>query len=244
MPAIVSHQQPNRTLPLGYRGVRGAVLVELKKAQRLTTRELAARLGTSLNTIRHHLRELEDQELVEYERQQRGVGAPTFAYRLTAAGDALFPRRYEATLRGLLDNLVDSEGRAGAVARLEARYAIMAQQLQQQLAGAAPAERLAAISRLLSEDGYMAEASSSPGTGTLVEHNCAIQAVAERFPEICAAEAKFLGAVLGGEVHRERHILNGCSACEYRVHFDAPVPAAGATDGPSPSFAPLSEERS
>jgi DeoR family suf operon transcriptional repressor len=222
MGALTPHVQDS-SLPLGHRGIRGAILVELKKAQRLTTRELAATLGTSLNTVRHHLKELEDQELVEYERQHRGVGAPTFAYRLTQAGEALFPRRYEATLNGLLKDLVDRHGRAGVVALLEARYSTMAQRLQNELAGASPTERLQAVTRLLSEDGYMAEASFSTSTSTLIEHNCAIQAVAEQFPEICAAEAKFLGAVLGAEVQRERHILNGCSACEYRVRFASPA---------------------
>ena len=33
--------------------------------------------------------------------------------------------------------------------------------------------------------------------GTLTEHNCAIQAVAERFPEICAAEAQLSGGGAG-----------------------------------------------
>ena len=43
----------------------------------------------------------------------------------------------------------------------------------------------------------MAEASVGTAEGTLTEHNCAIPAVAERFPEICAAEARFLADVLG-----------------------------------------------
>jgi DeoR family suf operon transcriptional repressor len=53
----------------------------------------------------------------------------------------------------------------------------------------------------------------------LTEHHCAIRAVAERFPEICAAEARFLQHVLGAEVERETHMLDGCVACEYKVHF-------------------------
>jgi predicted ArsR family transcriptional regulator len=71
----------------------------------------------------------------------------------------------------------------------------------------------------------MAEASADDlggagsGAGTLTEHNCAIQAVAERFPEICAAEARFLSDVLGAQVERREYILSGCSACEYHVRF-------------------------
>jgi DeoR family suf operon transcriptional repressor len=227
IPARLENQ--TGTLPLANRGVRGAVLVELKRARRLTTKELAARLGLSLNTIRHHLKELEDQKLVEYERLQRGVGAPTFAYALTAAGEALFPRRYEATLTGVLDHLVAREGRAAAAAILESRYTALTRQLQDELAGVTPSERLAAVADVLSKDGYMAEAIVEPDGGTLIEHNCAIQSVAERFPEICAAEAKFLSLVLGAQVNRERHILNGCSACEYRVRFGGPVPAASSS---------------
>lgn len=193
--------------------------MELKGAQRLTAKDLASRLGISLNAVRHHLKELEVEGLIEYERQHRGVGAPAFAYRLSSAGYALFPRRYEATLTELLDYVVRREGRASAVAVLEARYQALTRRVQEELAGATPAERMAAIACLLSDEGYMAEGSASSGTGTLIEHNCAIQAVAERFPEICAAEAKFLAAALGAEVNRREHILSGCSACEYQVRF-------------------------
>lgn len=242
-----NHAQVNLPLPLGHRGVRGAVLVELKRAQPLSTRELAGRLGTSLNAVRHHLKELEEQELVSYERQHRGVGAPTFAYRLAPAGEALFPRRYDAILTSLLDDLVNLQGRAAAVGLLEARYSAIAQRLQHELEGRSPAERLQAVTRMLSEDGYMAEVSFTSGGTTLTEHNCAIQAVAERFPEICAAEAKLIGEVLRAEVHREKHILKGCSACEYRLHFDSTSPTAGPPNdsvaGPG-SYSALLEERS
>lgn len=207
------------SLPLSLRGARGLVLIELKRARLTTAKELATKLGVSLNAVRHQLKELEAEGLVEYERQNRGVGAPAFAYRLSAGGEALFPRRYEATLVELLDYVVAREGRATAVAVLEARYDALTRRLRQELAGATPAQRMAAVTQLLSEEGYMAEGTTFAGTGTLIEHNCAIQAVAQRFPEICAAEARFLAAALGAEVDRQGHILSGCSACEYRVRF-------------------------
>jgi DeoR family suf operon transcriptional repressor len=220
------------------RSLRGAILVELKRARGSTAKDLASRLNVSLNAVRHHLKELETQALVDYERRHQGVGAPAFVYRLTPTGEALFPRRYEATLNELLDHVVEREGRAGAVSVLEARYATLTRRLQGELAGAPPTERIAAVARLLTEEGYMAEASATASSGILVEHNCAIQAVAERFPEICAAEARFLAAVLGAEVDRQEHILSGCSACEYRVRFTSPSPA----DEAAPSARGSAEE--
>ena len=50
----------------------------------VSTSWLAARLGVSLNAARHHLKELEAAGLVRYERENRGVGAPVFLYRLSS----------------------------------------------------------------------------------------------------------------------------------------------------------------
>jgi DeoR family suf operon transcriptional repressor len=212
---------PKEVAPLGQKGQRGAVLVHLKRGQHLTAKELAARLRVSLNAARHHLKELEAEGLVVYEREHRGVGAPAFAYRLSPAGEALFPRRYEETLTALLDQMVERDGREAAVGLLASYFDGLTRRLQSELADATPPERLRALGRVLSEEGYMAEVTSLAGSGTLTEHNCAIPAVAERFPEICAAEARFLADVLGAEVDRREHMLNGCSACEYHVRFKA-----------------------
>ena len=70
-----------------HKGLRGQILLELKRAQPLTATELADKLGVSPNAVRHHLKELEAEQLIVYGREQRGVGAPTFAYRLSADGE-------------------------------------------------------------------------------------------------------------------------------------------------------------
>src|SRR5213080_3259251 len=121
--------------PLGHKGPRGFVLTQLKREQRLTAKQLATRLGTSLNAARHHLKELEAEGLVEYEREHRGVGAPAFAYRLSPSGEALFPRRYQETLTAVLNQIVERNGRQAAVAVLETHFAGLARRLQAELAG-------------------------------------------------------------------------------------------------------------
>jgi predicted ArsR family transcriptional regulator len=206
-------------LPIGHKGARGQVLVQLKRLQPLTAKDLAARLGVSLNAVRHHLKELEAEGLVSYERENRGVGAPAFLYSLSAAGEALFPRRYEEALNGLLDHLVERQGREAAVTLLQSYFGTMARRLSTALENSPAEERLRVVVQALSEEGYMAEGTVDANGGTLTEHNCAISGVAARFPEICAAEARFLAEALKAEVARREHILSGCSTCEYHVRF-------------------------
>ena len=206
-----------------HKGLRGEVLRELKRAQPLTARDLAEKLGVSANAIRHHLKELETETLVTYGREQRGVGAPTFAFRLSPQGEALFPKRYEQTLTELLDRVAERQGRAATTALLEDLYSDLTRRLQVELEGVAPEARLTAVARVLSDAGYMAESDARGGAFRLAEHNCAIKSVAERFPEVCAAEAKFLQTVLAATVERTAHIVDGCNACEYAITFRTEV---------------------
>ena len=205
-----------------HKGLRAEILLELKRAQPLTARQLAEKTRVSPNAVRHHLKELEAEALVAYGREQRGVGAPTFAYRLSVQGEALFPKRYEQTLTELLDRVAEKQGRQAAVGMFEDLYANLTRKLQVELDGVAPERRLDAVARVMSDAGYMAEVDATGGVFRLAEHNCAIRAVAERFPEVCAAEEKFLQAVLAATVERQSHIVSGCNACEYAITFDTP----------------------
>ena len=203
-----------------HKGLRGEILLELKHEQPLTAKQMAETLRVSPNAVRHHLKELEAEALVTYGREQRGVGAPTFAYRLSPQGEALFPKRYEQTLTDLLERVAEKQGRQAAVGMFEDLYADLTRRLQAELDGVAPARRLDAVARVMNDAGYMAEVDSAGGTFRLAEHNCAIRAVAERYPEVCAAEEKFLQVVLAATVERQAHIVNGCNACEYAITFD------------------------
>lgn len=173
----------------------------------------------SLNAVRHHLKELESEQLVEYDRERRGVGAPAFAYRLTERGEALFPRRYEGTLLQLLDQVERRDGRDAAVSMLESQFDTIAERLEPALSGAPAKNRLELVTRAMADEGFMTEWRETPETTDVVSHNCALLAVAERFPELCEAERRFLTRTLDASVHRVSHILNGCGACEYSVRF-------------------------
>jgi DeoR family suf operon transcriptional repressor len=169
--------------------------------------------------VRRHLKELELEQLVVYRREQRGQGAPTFAYRLTPDGEALFPKRYEEALTAALE-FVERHGGREAVSRFFAEaFGGEAEKLTARLSQASLEERLAAVADLLSRQGFMAEWTTDGAGVRIAEHNCAMHAVAERFPEVCHEELQFLKRVLGHEVERKSHIVAGCNACEYSVNL-------------------------
>ena len=220
----------------GQRGLRGQVLVAVKKSQPITTKELSLVFGVSANAIRRHLKELEVDGLVSYGREQRGLGAPTYEYRLTERGEALFPNRYQDALTELLAHIEERAGRGEINQMFVERFRARAERLKGELADQPVELRLQRLVRLLSDEGYMAEWRTENGAITLAEHNCAIRAVAQRYPEICAAEARFLTDVLAAGVERRESIAEGSNACTYAITVDA----VGVEAVPSPK--PLREK--
>ena len=204
--------------PAGYRGTRGELLTALKMAQPLTAKELADRFGVTPNALRRHLKELEAQGIVQYRREIRGVGGPVFAFSLTEAGEALFPRAYERALAEVLDLVREQHGDDGLVQLFQRRWDEIARAARPELERLPVDQRATRLAELLTSLGYMAEAHVASGTlPVLTEHNCAIRLIAERFPEVCAAEERFIADLLGAPVTRQAHIAKGANCCEYCI---------------------------
>lgn len=206
----------------GFRGVRADLLVALRKAQPMTAHELGQQFGLTANALRRHLKALQEDGLVRYERETRGVGAPVYRFSLTGAGEALFPRGYVSVLAVALDAVRKAAGDAAVEAVLEQQWRELAAEAEPVLEGLPLAERVPLVAELLSSKGYMAEALAvtppdGPPVLTLRIHNCAMREIAERFPETCAAEVKFVERLLGVPLVRDAHRLGGCGRCEYRI---------------------------
>jgi DeoR family transcriptional regulator, suf operon transcriptional repressor len=209
----------------GFRGLKRRLLTTLKKAQPLTAKELAAEFKTTPNAVRRHLKALESAALIQYRPVVRGVGGPTFAYSLTEAGEGLFPRAYSSALTDALEVVREEQGIEGVVRVFRRQWSALAEEARPRMAGRSLEERTAVLAELRTVQGYMAESEQQAGGEAVIrEHNCAIRDVAVRFPEVCAAEERFFAELLGADVEREAHILEGCNACEYRVHAsDTPL---------------------
>jgi DeoR family suf operon transcriptional repressor len=206
----------------GFRGVRAELLVALKKAQPMTAQELGEQFGLTANALRRHLKVLEEDGLVHFAREVRGVGAPVYSFSLTAAGESLFPRQYLSVLATALDALLEARGPEAVTAVLDAEWQRLAEEAGPVVDALPLSERVALVAELLTAKGYMAEAIVLPSSDdtsitTLRIHNCALGGITERFPDACAVEARVLERLLGVPLVRGSHRHDGCGQCDYGV---------------------------
>jgi DeoR family suf operon transcriptional repressor len=202
------------TLP----ATRRSLLSALKKRGDLRADELATELGITVSAVRQHLTGLAADGLVTYDQLRDGPGRPKHVYRLSETGDLLFPRAYGELTNELL-LYVEDESPALVDRIFERRRARRVADATVRLQGLDLAGQVAELTRILDEDGYLAEVVAEPdGSYRIVEHNCAILAVARRYGTACGTELDFIRTVLpGADVERVSHILSGGHACAYEV---------------------------
>ncbi len=190
----------------------------LKKQGAVEADRLAAAMGLSTSAVRQQLTALQRDGLVTFDEVKHGVGRPRHRYRLTAAGDSLFPRAYSELTNELLDYVGDSDP--------ELVESIFARRRQRRidnalarLTGRSFEDKLAELARILDDDGYLAEmVPVGDGTFRIVEHNCAILGIALRYGQACGSELEFIRAVLPeATVERTSHMVTGAFNCSYLV---------------------------
>ena len=180
--------------------------------------ELAAKLGITVSAVRQHLAALQADGLVEHREVRAGPGRPHHDYRLSERGDNLFPRRYASIVTDLLVE-AEAEDPAMVERMFERRRARRVERAKERLEGKSLPERVAELTRMLDEDGYLAEVvPQDDGTFRIVEHNCAILAVASQYGAACGTELEFIREVLpDARVERVAHLLSGGHVCAYEV---------------------------
>jgi DeoR family suf operon transcriptional repressor len=205
-------------LPAG----RRAVLYAVRRRGEATAEQVAEQLDITVSGARQHLTALAAEGLVdssELPSPEGRRGRRTLVYSATAAADAYFPKAYGELTNELLGYVADTDR--------ELLDQLFAKRREARIAGARRRlsskrtlrTKVAELTRILDEDGYLASWEQvEPGVYRIVEHNCAIWAVAQRYGQACSSEIDFIRAVLPGTtVERVQHMVAGARRCAYEV---------------------------
>ena len=213
--AAAPEESPIEQLPT----TRRAILNLLKRQGPLDAATVAKELGLTPAAIRLQLSRLEEDGLLTHRDElSQARGRPRHVYQLTSAAEALYPKRYGDLTTELLGYLGGPD--ASTVDEL------FEQRRRRRVAGALPRtanlpfdEQVAALTAILDEDGYLADAERlADGSWRITEHNCAILTVAHGFSQACSSELAFIRDSLpGASVRRVAHLMDGAHVCAYVV---------------------------
>lgn len=190
----------------------------LKRGGETTLADLEAGLELARETLRDHLKALSAQGLVERAGVRReGPGRPHVLYRLTAAGQELFPHREGELLKELATFLLEAGHEVLLGEFFEARVQRKREALHERVAGLEGSARLEEVVRILSEEGFLAEADTTGSAPLLRLCHCPLRDVVavSRLP--CRAEMALVEELLGTPLVRESFMPEGGHTCSYSL---------------------------
>lgn len=198
------------------------ILNYLKSRGPQSVRLLAKELAITTMGVRQHLTELAAQGLVSATaeaRQRRG--RPLRLWKLTEAGHARFPDNHALVTLELIDVIRERLGESALNELVDARGEQLGRQYAAALtdSGEELSDRVQALARLRSEEGYMAEVRLLPDGWLLIENHCPIRAAARQCRQFCDTELSLFQQLLSerATVERSDHLLAGARRCAYKI---------------------------
>jgi len=194
------------------------VLITIKRRGEASAEELAEALGISPSGVRQHLVALRAAGVIA-SRQDRGrPGRPTDRFHSTDLAEVILPKAAADLSVEFLQHIEAEDPQLVSRVFMRRRDRRV-EQAQTQLAGKNLDEKIAFLSGMLDEEGYLADFEKLPdGAYRMTLHSCAIWGVASQYAEACTTELEFLRKVLPEtQVERVAHKVAGAFACGYEI---------------------------
>lgn len=204
--------------------MRRTILAIIKREGRRSIDQLAAELEVSYEAVRQQLSQLLGDGWVDKQAapaaaaKRRPVGRPKSLYRLTAAGDHLFPKRYGGLSIALLDAVTARHGGEGLREILGDLADRRVAEWLPEVEGLDLDARLEHVRGIyFDDDPHMSVERAPGGERRLVERNCPFLDVASQRPALCSLTVAVLSRMLGRRVVRAERLQDGDGRCSFLV---------------------------
>ena len=185
-----------------------------------TAKVLAEQFALTTMGVRQHLQALEEDGILSFEDRKASRGRPTRYWGLTEKSYKLFPDRHDDLTSQLIDSVRVVFGDQGLDKLIEHREQASRHLYLEALAQATGlADKLTALARLRTQEGYVASVEEQDGVFWLLENHCPICAAANRCANFCRSELQLFQELFSelANVSREEHIIAGARRCAYKL---------------------------
>lgn len=203
------------------RTTKDKILNLLKKNVKLTVSELTYHLAITDMAVRKHLSTMAEDGLIQTIESRQATGRPTKYYLLSQKAEKLFPTSYEGMSVEFLTDIHSLYGDASINHLFEKREERLTNEYAHRLSNKSPEEKVKELASIQHEKGYMAEVSQlDNNTFELIEYNCPIMAIANKFHVACQCETSMFTKVLEtNNVQRTHCKTEGNDHCKFAITF-------------------------
>ncbi|WP_459501685.1 helix-turn-helix transcriptional regulator [Bacillus sp. C1] len=185
-----------------------------------TVGALAEILEITEMAVRRHLSKLEKEGTIQSKMVRQHVGRPTYVYGLSQKGEDLFPKDYKQFALEVLEDLEGIGDETLVNAILKARTNRMEKHLQKRMSRQDTVlQKLREVAAIQEKNGYMVQVKQEDGKSYILQkQNCPLQAVAEKYPQLCLEEENMYKRLFSSEhVKVLSNMCDGDCHCSYHI---------------------------
>ena len=198
-------------------------ILEILKRRRQATvddivEELQKRRGSiTAVTVRHHLKLLQEEDLITSPEMRRRTspGRPQYIYTLTDKAREHFPNNYQRLAEGLLEELQKRLPPEGVNVILEGVADQMA--VEACIPEGDLMDRLDIVVDYLTDRGYEAHWEQSADGYVLFTSNCPYHHISEHNMSLCEMDMRLISSLLSVVPRRITHMTDGDETCSYLI---------------------------
>lgn len=197
---------------------RKALVLGLKERGEATAEVLGVATYLSVAAVRAHLTALERLGIVSHTNQRNGPGRPLHIYRLTPAGETLFPQSYAPLLRAVFDAVADDRECEAKIMRFVEQAQVF--ELQQHVRAPSVGGRLRELVRAPTFAPFFPEyEQTAERTWCLRFRHCPLKEVASEYAQCCELEQRVVQVALGesATVEVQSRMTDGSPVCAFNV---------------------------
>lgn len=206
---------------------RRFILQILRRRQQATVDEIVEELqkmrgSITAVTVRHHLKLLEEEQLITSPELKRRTspGRPQYIYTLTEKAREQFPNNFQRLAESLLSELQKHLPAEGVNVILEGVADQMA--CDAVVPEGALVDRLDCAVEYLSERGYEAYWEQHADGFVLHTSNCPYHRLTEHNTALCEMDLRLVSSLLSVVPRRITHVTDGDETCSYLIREKLP----------------------
>ncbi len=194
------------------------IILELKTSNGLSLNDLSQRIGISKMGILNQIQKLETRGMIERKIIKNKIGRPYFIFNLKDGSKSLLNNSSDAMLEDLLA-YISEKGHGDIIESfLKDRYQSIRIEYSKKLYALDQDKKIEALVKLREDENYFPEHNKlNNQTDELLEYNCPIFRISNRFGIACSLETSLFSSVLDMDVKSTHRQVDGSGLCRFLI---------------------------
>ncbi|MCL4421470.1 MAG: transcriptional regulator [Candidatus Thermoplasmatota archaeon] len=194
------------------------IILELKTSNGLSLNDLSQRIGISKMGILNQIQKLETRGMIERKIIKNKIGRPYFIFNLKDGSKSLLNNSSDAMLEDLLA-YISEKGHGDIIESfLKDRYQTIRIEYSKKLYALDQDKKIEALVKLREDENYFPEHNKlNNQTDELLEYNCPIFRISNRFGIACSLETSLFSSVLDMDVKSTHRQVDGSGLCRFLI---------------------------